>query len=391
MKKTIIFGLNERALQYAINHRDENVVVVDVKNFLRRPKFVTFSDDITQLFYHSAQVRKSLMSESLEESQEFFRQISSSHHEKEKELKKLLIDKLTRLNVEIYRGHVSFTGDHQVTLRYLDNIDVFDFDKAYLNAGFQESHQYDHAFVFTLDELIHGEHLYESMIIEAKTLRSIEIAEMFAHFGSKVTLVCDRKFFNQIDHLMFRDAIKQSLIDANVTVLEKKEIDTVDFHDINLTVQLKSQSQLAFEIMDKKSVDSITADILVVEGEALRNTFDVDLEIFEELPEPSMKILYLSKPFVTIEKNKQATDRIVRLDASQIPYFVLRYEEEGGLEVSVNPMTNEMTAASIYTHQAIDIGQLITLMMNQSLSLDTINDVSPESIFSVLLKVKESV
>lgn len=391
MKKTIIFGLNDRALQYALNHRDEEISVVDVKNFLRRPKYVSFNEDITQLFYHSAQVRKSLMSESLEESQEFFSQISSSHHEKEKELKKLLVDKLNKLNVVLYRGHVSFSGDHQVTLRYLNNVDVVDYDQAYLNAGFHEKHDREHAFVFTLDELIHGEHLYESMIIEAKTLRSVEIAEMFAHFGSKVTLVCDRKFFNQIDHLMFRDAIKQSLIDANVTIVEKKLIDSIEYHDTNLTVSLKHQSQLAFEIMESDGVDSVTADILIVEGEQVLNTFDKELQVFENLPEPTMKIIYLSMPFVTLEKNKHTSHKVVRLDASQIPYFVLRYEEDGGLEVSVNPETMEITAASIFTHQAIDLGQLIGLMMNQSLSLDTIRDVSPESIFSVLLKVKESV
>ncbi|NLW29007.1 MAG: hypothetical protein GXY98_03780 [Erysipelothrix sp.] len=391
MKKTIIFGVNERAVQYVLNHQDEDIAVVDVKNFLRRPKYVFFKDDITQLFYHSAQVRKSLMSHSFKESQDFFRQISSSHHEKEKELKQLLLNQLKRLNVDIYRGHVSFNGENQVTLRYLDNVDVLSYDQAFLNAGYYEKHDREHAFVFTLDELIHGEHLYESIIIEAKTLRSLEIAEMFAHFGTKVTLVCDRKFFNQIEHLMFRDAIKLSLIDANITILEKKEIDSIDYHDTNLTVHLKSQSQLAFEIMENDSVDSVTADILVVEGKLTRNSFDKELEIFDDLAESTMKILYLSKPFVTLEKNKHVNDRVVRLDASQIPYFVLRYEEEGGLEVSVNPESNQITSASIYTHQAIDIGQCIELMMNQSLSLDTIKDVSPDSIFSVLLKVKESV
>ena len=60
--------------------------------------------------------------------------------------------------------------------------------------------------------------------MEVSTLKDLEIAKMFSNFSTKVKVVMTKNVFTEIDHLMFRDSIKESMEESDFEFIDKASI-----------------------------------------------------------------------------------------------------------------------------------------------------------------------
>lgn len=362
----LIIGLNQHTLQL-VNSLEGKIVVVDL---VQKAQYTTFESEKVQALYQASLLSGQVDHSNFDDSAQFYDHVANQQVELNYMNKKELIETINNKKIEIVKGRVNIIDNHHVEVSYLSETKQLETENLIVNTEFSEENPYHSPFIFTFDELINTNQLFKRIGVVASSLRALEIASMFNRFGSEVSLIVDRRLFSQIDHLQFRDAIKESLTQQNIRLYEKYEVSEITDQEQSAVLQLQPQSNLAFEIGEQTMPQQIEVDVVVIEN--LEAGFN-----------PNKDILFLNPALALFNANSEG--EIVQIDAQELTYFKSRFDFDGGIEYRVND--NHIVGATFYCQNAIDLKQILEQLTH--LNLDELSklEVLNNSLMGV---IKES-
>lgn len=334
----LIIGLNQNTLPL-INSLEGKIVVVDL---VQQAQYTTFESEKVQALYQASLLSAQVDHTNFDDSAQFYDHVANQQVELNYMNKKELMETIVDKNIEVIKGRVNILDEHHVEVSYLSETKALETENLIVNTEFSEQNPYQSPFVFTFDELINTNQLFKRIGIIASSLRALEIASMFNRFGSQVSLIVDRRLFSQIDHLQFRDAIKESLTQQNIKLYEKYEVTEITDQEQSALLHLEPQSKLAFEIGEQTKPQQIEVDVVVIEN--LEDDFN-----------PNKDILFLNPALALF--NSDSEGEIVQIDAQDLTYFKSRFDFDGGIEYRVSD--NHIVGATFYCQNAIDLKQIL--------------------------------
>lgn len=347
MIKHLIVGVNERLYDLVPNLEGE-VVVVDVT---QSSQFMTFDHEKIQPLYQASLLSGQVSHPQFEDSFNFYDHIANQQVELNYIKKRELLEYLKNRHIEVVKGRIKLVNEHQVEVSYLGETQIFNVENLILNTNQDEENPHESPFIFTFDQLINTNQLFEHILVIASSLRALEIASMYNRFGSKVSLVTDRRLFSQISHLQFRDAIRASLIGQNIKLFEKYEAKSFKDDGQRVHVDIVPQSQLAFEIGEPAQPQTLIVDAIVIENLSDDRPLNQD-------------VLFLNPTLALF--NSETKGKVFQIDLQDLTYFNSRLDFEGGIEYRVNE--DKIVGATFYCQNAVELKQILETL--QDLSLD---------------------
>ena len=376
MFKTIIVGLNSNLLNI-IDSINGQIVVIDEASLKSKGHYVGFESEKVLALYQASLIAGQLEHNDFKASEEFYEHISNQQHELDYMNHKALVEILESKNIQILKGRLNVISPVKAELTYLGETTELEYSQLIINAPKTEENPYQSPFVFTFDQFLHTSQLFRRVLIDAQSLRGLEIASMMARFGSEVTLVVGRRLFAQIDHLMFRDAVRETLISQNIELLEKYTVETIEDLDASTKVTIKPMSQLAFEITEPVSEKTIEVDAVIVEGNIESPHFS-ESEIDKSVQDRVTNSIFLN-PILSVVESDSVTERY-QYDVQLFTYFRSRFEIEGGIEFLVD--NNKIVGGTFYCYNALELAQLLKVINNDLNELKTL-EVFDNSLLGV--------
>lgn len=363
--KTILIGLTEKIYD-VLDTIEGQVVVIDQTN---AQPFVTFESEKVQALYQASLLSGQVNHSSFEDSFEFYDHISTQQFELSYLNKKELVEFCENKNIQVIKGRITHKDENCIEVSYLGETQQVCGDQIVDLIGQSEENTHSSPFVFTFDQFLNTNQLFKRIGVIAKNLRGLEIASMYKRFGSEVSLIVDRRYFTQINHLQFRDAIRESIEEQGIALYEKYE--ATQFEDLSesVLVTLTPQSNLAFEIGKPLVEETIEFDAVILE-------FDQG---------PSGETLFVEPALSLLNPNQEG--EIVQIDCADFSYFKSRLDYEGGIEYRI--FDNRIVGATFYCHNALDLKQALMLMTDQSLEEIKNLRVNRHSVLGVLKESAE--
>lgn len=356
MDKTLIVGLNSN-LKNIVGDLDGEILVIDEMGLKHAGQYTTFESDNVLSLYQASLVTGRLEHDDFSASQEFYEHLYNQQHELEYMNLKDLQDYLSAKNIKVLKGRLRVVDANHAELTYLGETTSIEFDKLILNTGFIEENPTDSPFVFTFNQFLNTGQLFRRILVDAKSLRGLEIAGLLARFGCEVTLVSGKALFSEIDHLMFRDAVRESIVDQGINHLEKYTIESIEDLDNVAKVHVKPLSQLAFEITNQVKEQTIEVDAIVIESDPTKPSF---VEGEEDLSKPLRQhdSVFLNPVLASVKTSESGVPH--RFDAQEFTYFKTRFEIDGGIELLVKD--EFIIGGTFYCHNALELAQLLELI-----------------------------
>lgn len=377
MLKTVIIGLNSNLLNFIDNLSGE-IIVIDEVGLKSKGQYIGFESEKVLALYQASLIAGQVEHSDFESSSNFYEHIFNQQHELEYMNHKQLIDILESKNVKILKGRFKLINPHSAELSYLGETKEITFSTLINNTNLMEENHSDSPFIFTFDQFLQTGQLFEKILVKGKTLRSLEIASMMARFGSEVVLVLPARLLNQIEHLLFRDEVRDILSRQNIKVLEKYEIESIEDLDSSAIVHVNPLSKLAFEVTEPVSNQSFEVQAIIVESDVNKSTFDAS-ELDYSAPINKTESLFIN-PVLSVVKSNQETQK-VQFDAQEFTYFQTRFEIEGGIEFLVNQ--DHIVGGTFFCFNALELSQLLKLMELQPLEELKQMDVFENSLLGV--------
>ena len=156
--------------------------------------------------------------------------VVSMNETQKQDNRKAIRAKLEKQGIEVIKGRVQIENSQTLSVNYLEQDTAVSFESLVLNTESIEKKEDSNPFVFSLEELLATQLLPEEMIVEVSTLKDLEIAKMFSNFSTKVKVVMTKNVFTEIDHLMFRDSIKESMEESDFEFIDKASIQSIESH-----------------------------------------------------------------------------------------------------------------------------------------------------------------
>lgn len=345
MSKLVYIGIHADLLK-VIPNQYHDICVIDQTN---ETPTTTFESEKVQALYQASLISGQVKHESFEDSFDFYDHIITQQFEILYEAKKKILEFLNEHHIRVIKGRITQISDQQIEVSYLNQKSVIDYDEIHYLNGKPEHNITQSPFVFSFDQFLNTNQLFKKIAVVGKSLRAIEIASLFKRFGSDVSLVVGRKYFSQINHLEFRDAIRASLSQQGIHVFEKYVVDEMQDEVDGVTLKLQPESALAFEIGEQLTRQDSKFDAVIMEF----NT--------EKTYNPS--ILYSQPVLATF--NPEAPGEIKQFDSDEFTYFNSRFETEGGIEYRIS--NGKILGATFYCSNAVDLKQIMTLIKDKSL------------------------
>ena len=161
-------------------------------------------------------------------------------------------------------------------MNYLEQDTTVTFESLVLNTESIEKKEDSNPFVFSLEELLATQLLPEEMIVEVSTLKDLEIAKMFSNFSTKVKVVMTKNVFTEIDHLMFRDSIKESMEESDFEFIDKASIQSIESQGSYGMVEIESVNDKVFPFKKESRKESFS--VLLRSFEQVAHDFNFGLE-----------------------------------------------------------------------------------------------------------------
>lgn len=359
MNNPVVLGLSKKIKDLDL---DSKWTIIDLVN---QHDFIDFESDEIQPLYQASLLAGQVNFEEFQHAYDFYDQVVTKQFELNYLKKKELLEYIKSTGAQVIKGRFVTKTDNMIELSYFGETQQIHYDHLEDYSMSQEENPYQSPFIFTFKEFIEANQLFKKVAIEATTLRSLEIASLLNRFSCDVTLITDRKFFSKINHLQFRDAIRETLVNQGVRLLEKYEVSS--YKDLEQSIELKitPQSNLAFEIGEPLSEQTFEVDALIIEN-------------VEDSKENS--VLFLNPSLAKFKSSDEG--QIHQFDLDEFSYFRDRFEVDGGIEYKV--FDNKIVGATFYCQDALDLKQ--NLMTLQHLRLNELSelDVLDSSLLGVL-------
>lgn len=375
MKQTdvVILGLNHHVLEIVDSFEDEKITIVDERSFNQYSRVLDFDDELLFGVYQGSLEASQFNVTDASEMVEFYQMIVAHHKENRQNNRRTLLAILKEKGFEVIKGRAQIQDDHSLKVDYLDESTEVSFNKIVLNMGQSEQTTETNPYIFTLEEYLETEALENKMMIEVKTLKDLEVAKLFGNFGVKVKALLVENAFREIDHLMFRDSIRDSLTSEGLEIIDRVTIQSFE--------EQATFGIVNYETHNDKFSESFTVFLRSVESvenrsglglELVNNIIELD-DLYPKKSSIKRQVLHLTPAYVLIEKEEASAsdDTTIRLNADEIAYFKRTSNEDGGLEVKVDSVSHTIKSATFYCHDSLILGDIAQLMMENDLSLDT--------------------
>lgn len=385
---TLIIGLNKKVL--SLTSQFESCLVIDDKSAHDSSEVIDFNDDRLLGLYQSSTEAARFEVDDFDAMAQFYQMVVELYQNNYRDQSKEIVNQLKERNIEVKKGRVQFIDEHHCKIEYLEQETLIEFNQVILNVKDREPLNLDNPYLYTLDELIASQMLPKQLLIEARALKDLAIAKIFRNFGVEVKVLLVENVWREIDHLMFRDALKETLIESGIEMVEKVEI-------------LSIEGQATFGIVNYSSIK----DGFPVQKEMLADNFTFFLRrqdaIVKDAPQYAKSIsdflkpeevidsqaIFVTPPYVSLVRKERSQDGLVlRLNADEISYFKRIHEEFGGLEVIINKTTKQLESAIFYCHDALVLSDVARLIMEQKIPLDSF-DMQHSNGLSILSVFEE--
>lgn len=400
MKKktdTVIIGLNEQLLDI-INPSDQSVCVIDVKNFSEYSREITFDDDMLFGIYQSSLEASQFAIDDVDTMKEFYQMVVSLRGQNQQDEARVLLDKLKDRNIEVVKGRVTIEDENTLVVHYLEQTTEITFNKLIMNTGHSIKTDSNNPYVFTLAQLIETQLLPESMIVEVKSLHDLGVAKMFSHFGTKVQALLINNVFSEIDHLMFRDTLRESLISDSMTLFNKVTINSIESDSGFGKIEFNHVEADGFPIQQETQTETFT--VYLASGEGVRNDFSMNLETLdqvvwlEDLISKKDKVdvtsLYLAPAFTSVKAKVPAKNPLtIRLNSDEIAYYKRIQALDGGLEIICDKDTGKIHGATFYCFESLTLRDMVILMIEEDTEITQFKNLyqSATSVLSVFTDI----
>lgn len=341
MGNHVILGVNQESL----NHLKPGSILIDTYS---TNEYLDFSYEQAQFLYQASLLAGQMDVSDFEATTQFYQQVLAQQKELQEQNKRELIQSLKGDGHQVINGRIIELNDHNLTLNFLGENQTINFDSLVDVRKSSEDNMYQNPFIYTFREFVESQGLFKTMAVEARTLRGLEIASLYSRFGVEVSVICDRKLLGQIGHLMFRDGLRQSLINSGVKLFEKYEIDEIETKEQSLLLSLNPITNLAFEIGDQLTPQTLEVEVLIIENQETATSSQV---LFVE---PMM-----------MQWGRQQDTRTIRFNCHELSYFRTRFELDGGIELNINE--NKLVGATLMCANANHIGELMKVLSNKSI------------------------
>lgn len=358
-------------------HRHQKVLVIEDRTMFQHHQNIDFQHPLVRTLYDISQDLETDASKTFEEHFAFFEQVVFGYEERARasyvEKKAWLAEK----GVDFKSGKVQIKDNKRLELSWLDRKEELSFDEAYLTTKAYRSLDRSNPFVYTFGDLVHFQYLPKSIAVEMDSLEALEIAYLWARYGSKVSVLITKNALQEVQSLYFRDGIRDRLAEFGIEFYPRtSKIELTDKVQ-HLELDFISMNQPTSLTVEAYFVAGTPVDLLPYYGqyETLNLLKTDESEFFE---------LHLNPPFVQIGSPNLTEDLIVQKDLIDLSYFQSTFAFEGGMELTYNKNTHRFNAGTFYCKDARSIAEAFQLIKQQKLSLiDLAQAPNTFSIFSI--------
>lgn len=394
----VIVGLNDRTLELVELFRDQKVLVIDERNFSDTSAVLDFEDDLLFGIYQGSLEASMYQVDDYEQMKEFYQMITAMNYNNKQTNLKLISAQLEQNKINVLKGRIKIKSNQLLNINYLSEDTEVSFDRLVLNTSYSEKKDDRNPFVFTLEEILATQLLPEEMIIEIKTMKDLEIAKMFSNFSTKVIGVMTKNVFTEIDHLMFRDSVRDAFDTDKFELIDKAQILKVEEHSSYGMLEIEKINDQVFP--PKKEIIKESFTVLLKSYEHVANNFDLGLEKLEDYDSTEDLIsfedklmsqtIHLTPAYVHIQQKDPSEDRVtLRINADELKYFSRIHETQGGLEVMINKNTLEIESAIIYCHESLVLRDIVRLIMEHQIPLSYFEEtpIGVSSVMSIFVDI----
>ena len=360
-----------------VQHRQQKILVIDDKTMYQYHQGLSFNHPKVEMLYHISKDLEPDEQISFEDRAAFFEQVVLNYEQKAQENKLEQRDDLAQKEVDFKSGKVELIGNQQLRLSWLDRVEEISYNEVYLVKKDYRTLDRSNPFVYTFGDLIHFQELPKSVVIEMDSLQALEVAYLWASYGSQVSLLITKNSLQEVESLYFRDGIRDRLAEFGI-----------EFYPLAQQIKLQDKHQyLEVTFISMNQPKSLLAEVYFVAGT------EVDFSAYYGNTEASMIIdenavpyfeIHLNPAFVQVGKADKENDLIIQKEASQLTYFYSNFDFKGGIELSFNKKTQQFNAGTFYCRDAHSIADSFQLIKQQKLSLvDLAHATNSSSIFSI--------
>lgn len=369
----IPLDLKARLLEF----KGKNILVVEDKTMYQHHQGFDIHHPLTSMLYHISKDLSPQDTSEFDDRAEFYEQIIMNYHQQAMVDKAQFKAELIERKVELYSGVVKFLEPHKLHLSWLNRDEIITYEQAFFSEQAYFDLSYENPFVYGFGDINHFHQLPQRVAIEMDSLEALELAHLWARFGSQVHVLITQNALQQIDSLYFRDAIRTILDGLGIVFYPR----TQDIHLIDQQEHLK----VSFTSMNQPK--DLTVDAYFVKGNSLEiNDYYTLNESIETLKKPTSERLTLNlvPPYVEVKEDTDMGDVRIQKDASELTYFRDLFAFDGGIELTYSKANHRFISGIFFCTHAPSIADSFELLKLQNLSLvDLAYAQYSSSIFSI--------
>lgn len=398
--EVVIIGLNDLTQEVAALYPGKKILVIDERNSAEFSHVLDFKDDLLFGVYQSSLEVAQFESEDYEQMKEFYQMVVSMNETQKQDHRKAIRAKLEKQGIEVIKGRVQIENSQTLSVNYLEQDTTVSFESLVLNTESIEKKEDSNPFVFSLEELLATQLLPEEMIVEVSTLKDLEIAKMFSNFSTKVKVVMTKNVFTEIDHLMFRDSIKESMEESDFEFIDKASIQSIESQGSYGMVEIESVNDKVFPFKKESRKESFS--VLLRSFEQVAHDFNFGLEklafyeraseLIDSSSDVKSQSVYVTPAYVHLAKSLLSDDlKVIRVNADELHYFKLIHEINGGMEFMINKQTQLIESAIFYCYDSLVLRDIVRMLMDHQIPMSYFEKTSlgVSSVMSIFVEIAE--
>ncbi len=360
--EVVFIGIPRDLETRLFQHRHQKVLVIEDRTMYQHHQNIDFQHPLVRMLYDISQDLETDVSKTFDEQFAFFEQVVFGYEERARvsdaEKKAWLAEK----GVDFKSGKVHIKDNKQLVLSWLNRKEEFTFDEAYLTPKEYRSLEETNPFVYTFGDLVHFQYLPKAIAVEMDSLEALEIAYLWARYGSKVSVLITKNALQEVQSLYFRDGIRDRLAEFGI-----------EFYPRTTNIELTDKVQhLELDFISMNQPNSLIVEAYFVAGkpiDLLPYYGQYEALHLLEVEESEFLELHLNPPFVQVGSPDLKDDLIVQKDLTDLSYFQSKFAFDGGIELTYNKKSNRFNAGTFYCKDARSVADVFQLIKNQKLSL----------------------